>query len=404
MTSEHPHDRVERPFDQLRMNDTAVAPPAHFAAALRARLAAALEAAALPVIDLPQPERSTIMSDTTTTTPAPGSATEPAVGRSVITPYLCATSAAEADRLVRQRARRGRGRALRRRRRPRRSRHAPRRRRRVVPLRRVSRLRRREPGDARRHDRVASPRRARRRCRLRTGGRPGRPRRPPTCRPALRRPLLDDRRPLRAPLDDQHSDREPDRRRDQRRDVELHRHARNGAGRRVDVGAGRARLLHAAESRNRPGVTLLRRTVRLDHRARRDRRGVRPRQQHPAAVRVRAGRPWRYPAALLPGRRPGGRDGAVGELGGTVVEQSESPSGIVADCRDDQGERFQLWQPAPGYRRSAIGNVRADGRQLTRRRCGSSRSTGSVSVRAGLGTSTRACHGRRARRPVWSSA
>ena len=36
------------------------------------------------------------MSDTTTTTPAPGSATEPAVGRSVITPYICATPAAEA--------------------------------------------------------------------------------------------------------------------------------------------------------------------------------------------------------------------------------------------------------------------------------------------------------------------
>ena len=78
--------------------------------------------------------------------------------------------------------------------------------------------------------------------------------------------------------------------------------------------------------------------------------GLRPRQQHPAAVRVRAGRPGDTAAAVLPGRRPGGRRRrGSGELGGTVVEQSESPSGIVADCRDDQGERFQLWQAAPGY-------------------------------------------------------
>ena len=39
----------------------------------------------------------------------------------------------------------------------------------------------------------------------------------------------------------------------------------------------------------------------------------------------------------------------VEELGGRVVERSESASGAGADCLDDQGERFQLWQPAPGY-------------------------------------------------------
>jgi len=39
----------------------------------------------------------------------------------------------------------------------------------------------------------------------------------------------------------------------------------------------------------------------------------------------------------------------VRELGGEVVETSESPSGRNARCRDDQGVDFDLWQPAPGY-------------------------------------------------------
>ena len=39
----------------------------------------------------------------------------------------------------------------------------------------------------------------------------------------------------------------------------------------------------------------------------------------------------------------------VTELGGEVLEQATFDSGPNAVCRDDQGRRFQLWQPAPGY-------------------------------------------------------
>jgi hypothetical protein len=39
----------------------------------------------------------------------------------------------------------------------------------------------------------------------------------------------------------------------------------------------------------------------------------------------------------------------VRELGGTAAEPSESPSGWSADCVDDQGTRFSLWQAAAGY-------------------------------------------------------
>ena len=39
----------------------------------------------------------------------------------------------------------------------------------------------------------------------------------------------------------------------------------------------------------------------------------------------------------------------VRALGGHADEPQESASGWSADCRDDQGARFSLWQPAPGY-------------------------------------------------------
>ncbi len=39
----------------------------------------------------------------------------------------------------------------------------------------------------------------------------------------------------------------------------------------------------------------------------------------------------------------------VRELGGSVAAEQTYASGRNADCRDDQGRRFQLWQPAPGY-------------------------------------------------------
>jgi uncharacterized glyoxalase superfamily protein PhnB len=39
----------------------------------------------------------------------------------------------------------------------------------------------------------------------------------------------------------------------------------------------------------------------------------------------------------------------VVELGGEVVSEAVFESGPNATCRDDQGRRFDLWQPAPGY-------------------------------------------------------
>lgn len=39
----------------------------------------------------------------------------------------------------------------------------------------------------------------------------------------------------------------------------------------------------------------------------------------------------------------------VRELGGRVLSQQDYDSGGNAVCEDDQGRRFQLWQPAPGY-------------------------------------------------------
>jgi uncharacterized glyoxalase superfamily protein PhnB len=39
----------------------------------------------------------------------------------------------------------------------------------------------------------------------------------------------------------------------------------------------------------------------------------------------------------------------LAELGGTVVTDEEYPSGRGIECRDDQGRRFDLHQPAPGY-------------------------------------------------------
>jgi predicted enzyme related to lactoylglutathione lyase len=36
-------------------------------------------------------------------------------------------------------------------------------------------------------------------------------------------------------------------------------------------------------------------------------------------------------------------------LGGSADEIQESPSGQHAICSDNQGTRFSLWQPAPGF-------------------------------------------------------
>lgn len=37
------------------------------------------------------------------------------------------------------------------------------------------------------------------------------------------------------------------------------------------------------------------------------------------------------------------------ELGGEIVADTDNPSGRAIECRDDQGRRFDLHQPAPGY-------------------------------------------------------
>jgi len=39
----------------------------------------------------------------------------------------------------------------------------------------------------------------------------------------------------------------------------------------------------------------------------------------------------------------------VRTLGGQAAAPQESPSGWSTACRDDQGTKFNLWQPAPGY-------------------------------------------------------
>jgi predicted enzyme related to lactoylglutathione lyase len=39
----------------------------------------------------------------------------------------------------------------------------------------------------------------------------------------------------------------------------------------------------------------------------------------------------------------------VKELGGHIDEYGKSETGGYADCRDDQGNHFSLWQPAPDY-------------------------------------------------------
>lgn len=39
----------------------------------------------------------------------------------------------------------------------------------------------------------------------------------------------------------------------------------------------------------------------------------------------------------------------VEELGGRVLARNDYPSGGNAECADDQGYRFDLWRPAPGY-------------------------------------------------------
>jgi len=80
---------VSDPFEQLRITDDPGAPEPRFVAGLRNRLVAALDAAGLPIVDLPG--RSTAMTDSTSATAstaisAATSSEAPATSR--LTPYI----------------------------------------------------------------------------------------------------------------------------------------------------------------------------------------------------------------------------------------------------------------------------------------------------------------------------
>jgi len=79
------------PFEQLRVPDEASAPDPSFVARLRRRIVDALDAAALPIVQLN--ERSTAMTDTATD---PTVATDATTTPSALIPYVCARPADEA--------------------------------------------------------------------------------------------------------------------------------------------------------------------------------------------------------------------------------------------------------------------------------------------------------------------
>ena len=98
------------PFEQLRVPDEPALPDPRFTARLRARLVAALElsaAADLPTV--PLPERTTAMTDTATSPPPP-----PPTPRAPtpLTPYLCVVPGRRGHGVVPRRARRHRDHAL----------------------------------------------------------------------------------------------------------------------------------------------------------------------------------------------------------------------------------------------------------------------------------------------------
>jgi len=81
---------VSDAFEQLRITDDPGAPDPRFVAGLRSRVVAALNAAGLPVVELP--ERSPTMTDTTTTTTTTAMSTASSdadAPTSTLTPYLC---------------------------------------------------------------------------------------------------------------------------------------------------------------------------------------------------------------------------------------------------------------------------------------------------------------------------
>jgi uncharacterized glyoxalase superfamily protein PhnB len=72
----------------------------------------------------------------------------------------------------------------------------------------------------------------------------------------------------------------------------------------------------------------------------------------------------RFPLGFMAREAPGGDDATriyfrvddigpyaerVTDLGGQVLARNDYPSGANAECVDDQGYRFDLWRPAPGY-------------------------------------------------------
>lgn len=94
-------ERLDEPFDQLRLADSAISPSSRFTTALRARVVASLDAAALPVIHIPPLERSPIMTthlttDLSTRDRATRDASDVAASRPGIVAYICASPAADA--------------------------------------------------------------------------------------------------------------------------------------------------------------------------------------------------------------------------------------------------------------------------------------------------------------------
>ncbi len=141
-----------------------------------------------------------------------------------------------------------------------------------------------------------------------------------------------DPRPVRSPL--VRADRDRGR-----------RHSCRG---RVRPALRRHRLSHAPGCRRRTRGALLRQPLRLAARARL------PTRRIPHFVDHSAGRHRQPPgepgsAAVLPRRRHRGGRGRVRELGGEVLSIGDYESGGNAECVDDQGLRFDLFRPKPGY-------------------------------------------------------
>lgn len=67
------------------------------------------------------------------------------------------------------------------------------------------------------------------------------------------------------------------------------------------------------------------------------------------AIGLAAGAPAHVPFAYFKVADLDQTTKRLSELGGKVRARSDSPSGLMAECEDDQGTVFSIWQPAPGF-------------------------------------------------------